>query len=82
MISAASVIFAIMASAVVVLSGLVALTRSIWRAAQDLRDNKTATQENTVAIGELNNKTDGRISSLETRMTDIERGIRGNPYQF
>ena len=65
-------IFAILASAVVVLTGLVAVTRALWKAAQDVRDNKAATQANTRAVQELSTKMDGRIGSLETRMTEVE----------
>lgn len=73
--SAAATVFAILASAVIVLGGLAALTRAIWKAAQDLRDNKTATQANTAAVADLSAKMDGRITSLETRMSDVEKRL-------
>jgi hypothetical protein len=65
-------VFAIMASAVIILGGLVGLSRAIWKAAQDIRDNKFATVKNTAAIGELSLKMDGRITSLETRVGKLE----------
>jgi hypothetical protein len=71
------VIFAIMASAIVVLGGLVALTRSIWHAAQDIRDNKIATVKNTEAIGELSVNMDGRLTVIESRLSSLEH--RGSP---
>jgi hypothetical protein len=65
--------FAILASSVIVLTGLAALTRAIWKAAQDIRDNKRATQENTTALGDLSTRMDGRITLLEQRMALIEK---------
>lgn len=70
--SATASVLTILASACVVLAGLVTLTRAIWKAAQDLRDNKQATQANTVALDELKTMMDGRIVSLESRMTAVE----------
>lgn len=70
--SGAVSVFTILASAVVVLGGLVAVTRALWRVAQDIRDNKRATEANTVALGELSTKMDGRITSLEARVTKLE----------
>lgn len=74
--SSVTVILAILASAVVVFGGLWRLTRAVWVAAQDLRDNKSATIKNTEAIGELSQKMDGRITSLENRMLDVEKRIK------
>lgn len=71
--SAAAGVFAILASAVIVLTGIVALTRAIWRVAQDLRDNKSATQANTKAVDNLAAQMDGRITSIEKRLSDLER---------
>lgn len=80
-VTSAATIFAIMASAVVVLGGLVALTRAIWKAAQDIRDNRIATNKNTEAILNLSTQMDGRITSLEQRMTEVEAkvGASKNP---
>jgi hypothetical protein len=58
-------VIAILASAVIVLGGLAAVTRALWKVAQDIRDNKQATQENTTAITDLSTKMDGRITALE-----------------
>ena len=69
----AASIAAILAAAVVVFGGLWRLTRAMWRAAQDLRDHKQATDANTVAIRELSVKMDGRITSLEDRVAKLER---------
>jgi hypothetical protein len=68
----AATIFSIMAAAVVVLGGLVAVTRALWHVANDIRDNKVATQANTKAVEELSTKMDGRITSLEARVAHLE----------
>jgi hypothetical protein len=59
---------AIVGASAIVFGGLMRVTREIWRLAQDLRDNKKATVENTNAITdstELSKKMDARIASLE-----------------
>jgi hypothetical protein len=58
-------VLAICASAVLVLTGLAAVTRALWKIAQDIRDNKKATEDNTEALAVLSTKMDGRITSLE-----------------
>jgi len=58
-------VVAILASAVIVLTGLVAVARGLWKVAIDIRDNKRATEENTTAITDLSTKMDGRITALE-----------------
>jgi hypothetical protein len=73
LVNTVAVVFTILASAVVVMGGLFALSRAIFRAALDLRDNKNATIKNTAAIVELSTKMDGRITALEERMTEVER---------
>lgn len=75
----AAIILAMLASAVVVFGGLAALTRAIWHAAQDLRDNKQATIKNTEAIADLSTKMDGRITSLEARMNSVEGELHARP---
>ena len=65
-------IFAICASAVVVLGGLIAVTRALWKVAQDIRDNKVATLANTKAVEDLSTKMDARIVSLEIRVASLE----------
>jgi hypothetical protein len=64
-VSEVATVVAILSSAVVVLGGLVAVTRALWKVAQDIRDNKLATEENTVALADLTTKMDGRITALE-----------------
>jgi len=64
-VSELATVVAILSSAVVVLGGLVAVTRALWKVAQDIRDNKLATEENTVALADLTTKMDGRITALE-----------------
>lgn len=66
-------VLAILASAVVVLSGLAVLTRAIWRIAQDIRDNQAATSANTRALAQLTSQLDGRLTSIEGRLSAVER---------
>jgi predicted thioesterase len=66
-------VVAIFASSVIVLTGLVAVTRAIWHIAQDLRDNKAATTRNTTALEHLATQMDGRLTSIESRLSRIER---------
>lgn len=68
----AATVIAILASAVIVLGGLAALVRAIWHVAQDLRDNKRATEENTGALHNLATQMDGRLSSIEQRLGRLE----------
>jgi carbon starvation protein CstA len=65
-------VLAILASAMIVLTGLTALTRSIWRAAQDLRDNKQATTRNTSALDNLGQQMSGRLAAIEGRLSHLE----------
>ena len=77
--SGSALVLTMLASAVIVLGGLVALTRAIWKAAQDIRDNKRATVSNTAALADLSQKMDGRITSLEAWRLTVEAGQRGRP---
>jgi hypothetical protein len=72
-------IFALLASAVIVLGGLIALARSVWNAAQDIRDNKTATQANTSALKELRAQIDGRLTAIETWIASHRHGALRAP---
>jgi hypothetical protein len=62
-------VFAIMASAMTVLLGLVYLTRGLFRIAVDIRDNKNATVRNTKALEDLAGHVDGRMDRIETWIT-------------
>lgn len=70
----AATIFAILASAVIVLGGLAALVRAIWKTATTLRDNTSATQKLTQRLEGLAQSVDGRIDSLAERIGKLERG--------
>ena len=65
---------AIMASAVVVLGGLGAVARIIWHAAQDVRDNKSATVANTKALDEVSRQMTYRFDRIEARVSRLENG--------
>jgi hypothetical protein len=69
----AATIFAILASAVIVLGGLAALVRAIWKTATTLRDNTQATKELTEKLEEYTRATDGRFEKLADRVTLLER---------
>ena len=66
-------IFAIFASAVIVLGGLAALVRAIWKTANILRDNTIATKNLTSRIDELASSVDGRFDRLLHRVESLER---------
>ena len=70
---AAATVFAILASAVIVLGGLAALVRAIWKTATTLRDNTTDTRELTEKLEEYTKSSDGRFEKLAQRVTDLER---------
>jgi len=73
---AAATIFAILASAVIVLGGLAALVRAIWKTATTLRDNTTATKALTDRLDGLAQHVDGRIDSLADRIGKLERASK------
>lgn len=68
----AGAVFAILASAVIVLGGLVALVRAIWNIAQNLRDNTKATQALSGNLDKLTASIDGRFDALVARVTALE----------
>ena len=77
--SQAGTIFAILASAVVVLGGLAALIRAIWKTANILRDNTIATRNLTNRMDELTHSVDGRFDNLLHRVEKLERERGKNP---
>ncbi len=68
----AATIFAILASAVIVLGGLAALVRAIWETATTLRDNTSATKVLTQKLEGLAQSVDGRIDRLAERLDKLE----------
>jgi hypothetical protein len=52
---------------------VIALTRGVFHAATDLRDNKNATLANTVALRELATHVDGRMDAIETWIAEHDR---------
>jgi predicted PurR-regulated permease PerM len=71
-VSTVATVIAILASAVIVLGGLVALVRAIWRIAQNLRDNTKATQDLTGKMDHLTTSIDGRFDALAERVARLE----------
>jgi hypothetical protein len=70
--SSAATVFSILASAIIVLGGLVALVRAIWRIAQNLRDNTFATQQLTGNMQNLTISIDGRFDAVVARVAALE----------
>jgi hypothetical protein len=66
-------VIAILASAVIVLGGLTALVRAIWKTANILRDNTIATQRLTAQMNDLTTSVDGRFDALLHRVEVLER---------
>lgn len=71
----AATIFAILASAVIVLGGLAALVRAIWKTATIMRDNTTATLQLTRRMDDLVTSVDGRFDTLLHRVDAQEHEI-------
>jgi hypothetical protein len=76
-VTTAGTVVAILASAVIVLGGLVALVRSIWGIAQNLRDNTQATKTLTGKLESLTVSIDGRFDALVERVARLEGRHRG-----
>lgn len=68
----AGTVVAVLASAVIVLGGLAALVRAIWKVAQTLRDNTQATRHLTGKLDDLTTSIDGRFDSLAERVARLE----------
>lgn len=62
----------ILASAVIVLGGLTALVRAIWKVAQTLRDNTVATKVLTGKLENMAGSVDGRFDALAERVAALE----------
>ena len=73
--NSAATVFAILASAVIVLGGLAALVRAIWKTATTLRDNTRATQNLTEKLDEYVKASDGRFEGLNDRVISLEHHI-------
>jgi len=71
-VTGAGAVTAILASAVIVLGGLVALVRSIWKIAQNLKDNTSATTELTANLKDLRTSIDGQLDALAGRVALLE----------
>lgn len=65
-----------LAAAVVVLGGLIGLTRALLRTRDTIRDNVRATGANTTALAELREALNGRLTRLEEQVADLMRRRR------
>jgi len=72
-VSTANTVIAILASAVIVVGGLAALVRAIWKTANIVRDNTIATQRLTSQINDLTASVDGRFDQLLRRIEILEK---------
>lgn len=70
--SSAAIVVTILAGAVVVLGGLGALIRAIWRVANVLRDNTTAIHELTKRFDDLGATTTNQFKLLSDRVYELE----------
>lgn len=70
------VIFTQLASAVVVLGGIMALLKPIWHMSQSVRDNTRATKNLTEKLDGLQSLVDVRLTDHENRLRHLERKIR------
>lgn len=65
-------VVAILASAVIVLGGLAALVRAIWKVSNIMRDNTQAVQTLTGRFDDMAASTDGRFDKLSQRVYQLE----------
>jgi hypothetical protein len=75
----AGAVFTILASAVLVVGGIAALVKAIWKVASKLTDNTRATATLSASMADLGGKLDefkvtmdGRVGSLESRVAALE----------
>lgn len=73
-LSTAGTVIAILASAVIVLGGLTAVVRAVYRVAVTLRDNTQATRQLSGKLEDLTTSIDGRFDQLAARVTRLETG--------
>jgi hypothetical protein len=71
-VNSTEAVLAILASAVIVLGGLFAVVRAIWRIAQTLRDNTKATTDLSANLERLAVSIDGRFDALVERVVKLE----------
>lgn len=67
--------FTILASAVVVLGGVVAMVRAIWRAADTVRLSTRATAANTAVNRELSQKIDHLSETIDSRFDTLTERV-------
>ena len=64
-----------LASAVIVLTGVGALLKSVWKIAQTIKDNTVATKQLSEKLEGFSAVVDGRITDLDHRVLELERHI-------
>lgn len=78
-IGTANTVFAILASAVVVLGGIIALVRVIWRVSNMLRDATIAIGKLTAQLTDLTGDIDARLDRISERVHDLEAKTHDHP---
>lgn len=78
-IGTANTVFAILASTVVVLGGIVALVRVIWRVSNMLRDATVAIGKLTAQLNDLTGDIDTRLDRISERVHDLEVKTHDHP---
>jgi hypothetical protein len=71
-VNSTEAVLAILASSVIVLGGLVGVVRAIWRIAQTLRDNTSATKGLSDSFAKLSQSINGRFDALVERVAKLE----------
>lgn len=66
-------VFAILASAVVVLGGLIAVIRAVFKLTSDVRDSKKAVEASTAATAALAGQMTNWKEEVEWRLRELER---------
>ena len=74
--NSAAAVFGVLASAVIVFTGIFALVRAIWKIAQNLRDNTFATQQLTRELEKTVTSTGVRLDALAARVASLEQRQR------
>jgi len=71
-VTAAGAILSILASSVIILGGLLAVVRALWHLVSAIRESIGATKTLTRKFEEFTPAVDGRLSSIEDRLSRLE----------
>jgi hypothetical protein len=71
---------AVLASAIIVMGGLLALVRAVWKLAQTIRDSIRATKDLSRKFDAFTPVIDGRLDAIEARVDRLERPLALKPW--